>query len=249
MEGLSPQQQVAISRRILAAHGCESTVGGHVSLRAQDDPSHFYFSPFQYFADTLPRDVARLDADLGVVEGTMLTAPAAQFHRSIYRARPDVGSVIHIHSYWVAVFSTTRRTVATYNMEGVLLHDDQVFYEDDGVGPLVDGDTMARLLGDRSIILIKNHGAVIAGSTIAEATVKALTLERCAKIQIDAEAIRGVEVSEAVVQKAKPSFYKYFIPQMWEVNVERLRRTVPEIFEEPGGAPAPARDLAGVGGG
>lgn len=233
MDDLSPQQQVAISRRILAAHGCESTVGGHVSLRSDVDLSQFYMSPFQYFADTLPSDVSLVDDDLQIVEGSMETAPAAQFHRSIYRARPDVGSVIHIHSYWVAVFATTRRTVATYNMEGVLLHDDQVFYEDDGIGKLVDGDTMTALLGSKSIILIKNHGAIITGSTISEATVKALTLERCAQIQIDAEAINGTVVSEAVVQKAKPSFYKYFIPQMWQVNIERLRRSAPELFETP----------------
>jgi L-fuculose-phosphate aldolase len=179
----------------------------------------------------------------------MLTAPAAQFHRSIYRARPDVGSVVHIHSYWTAVFSTSSRTVGTYNMDAVLLHDDQVFHEDDGIRPLVDGETMAAELGDRNIILIKNHGAVIAGSTIAEATVKALTLERCAQIQIDAEAIGGTPVAEAVVQKARPSFYKYFIPQMWQVNLERLRRSTPEIFDW---TPAPAgadRDLAGVTGG
>jgi L-fuculose-phosphate aldolase len=228
---------VAVARRILASHGCESTVGGHVSLRSESDPACFYFSPFQYFADTLPGDVALLDDELNVVEGTMLTAPAAQFHRSIYRARPDVRSVIHIHSYWVAVFSTTRRVVETYNMDGVLLDGEQVFYEDDGIRPLVDGDTMAELLGTRNIILIKNHGAVIAGTSIAESTVKALTLERCAKIQIDAEAIGGTPVADVVVQKAKPSFYKYFIPQMWDTNVERLRVSTPELFADSGQHP------------
>jgi L-fuculose-phosphate aldolase len=160
--------KVAAARRMLARAGCESMVAGHVSARA-DGEDAFYVTPFEYFDETLPDHVVKVGFDLECLEGEWEPSPAIQFHSAIYQERPDVRSVIHTHSKWVSVFATTRRTIGMYNVVSVLFHDDQVLYEDDGTRPAVDGKRMAVELGNKRVILMKNHGCVIASQSLDDA--------------------------------------------------------------------------------
>jgi L-fuculose-phosphate aldolase len=229
---LDPRFLVAASRRILANNGCESQVAGHVSLRA-DGEEAFWMTPFQYFDETLPADVGLVNFDLAVVEGTLDASPAVAFHAGIYQARSDVNSIIHIHSHYISVFSTLGRPVGMYNVESVLFHEDQALCEDDGTRPAVETARLVEALGqEKHVIIIKNHGAIVAGSNIGEATVKAATLERCARYHLEAEAAGGTEFPELYVVQGKPKYHQYYVPQMWEANLRRLRKSDPELFAD-----------------
>lgn len=221
--------KIAAARRILAREGCESQVAGHVSARAVGEDA-FWVSPFEYFDETLPDRVVKVGMDLELLEGDWEPSPAIRFHAGIYRARPDVGSVIHTHSHWVSVFATTRRTIGMYNVGSVLFHDDQALYEDDGTGPPVDPERMAATLGGKRVLLIKNHGAVIASQSLENATIEALMLERAARYHIEAERIGGTEFPEAEALRGRAAYHKHFLPQMWEANLRRLERSDPDLW-------------------
>ena len=222
--------RVAAARRILFRAGCDSLVAGHVSARAGDGDS-FWMSPFEYFDETTPDRIVRLGLDLELREGSWEPSPAAQFHATLYAVRPDVGSVIHTHSHWVSVFVTRRKLIGMYNVGSVLFHADQVFHEDDGSGPAVEGETLARKLGGRHVILIKNHGAVVVADTLEVATIKALMLEQAARYHLEAERCGGSEFPEAEVLRGRKAYEKHFLPQMWQANLRRLRRSDPDLFE------------------
>ncbi len=145
-------------------------------------------------------------------------------------SKPTLRSVIHTHSYWLSVFSTTEREIGMYNVGSVLFHEDQVLHADDGSGPPVDGATLVAKLGDRHVVLIKNHGAIVVGETLESCTIKALMLEKAARYHIDAERIGGSELPRAEVIRGREKYYKYFIPNMWEANLRRLRRSDPDLF-------------------
>ncbi len=222
--------RIAAARRILARNGCESRVAGHVSARA-DGEDAFWVSPFEYFDETLPDRVVKVSMDLEPLEGDWEPSPAIRFHAGIYRARPDVSSVIHTHSHYVSVFSTTRRTIGMYNVVSVLFHDDQALYEDDATHPVADPDLMAEALGPRRVLIMKNHGAVVASQSLEHATIEACMLEAAARFHIEAEAIGGTEFPEAEVVRGREKYHKYFLPQMWEANLRRLRRSDPDLWE------------------
>lgn len=224
--------RIAASRRILYRSGCDSMVAGHVSARAENAEDAFWISPFEYFDETTPNRVIKLGMDLELREGDWEASPAAQFHASIYQARPEVGSVIHTHSHYVSVFATTRRFIGMYNVGSVLFHEEQVYHEDDGSGPAVEGATLAgKLGGDKSVVLIKNHGAVIVDATLEDCTIKALMLEKAARYHIEAEAIGGSEFPVAEVVRGKAAYHKHFLPNMWQANLRRLERSDPDLFE------------------
>jgi L-fuculose-phosphate aldolase len=222
--------KIAASRRILARNNCESAVAGHVSARAEGEDA-FWVSPFEYFDETLPDRVVKSSFDLQLLEGDWEPSPAIKFHAGIYRARPDVNSVIHTHSHYVSVLATTHETIGMYNVASVLFFDDQALYEDDGTHPPVDPELMAAALGDKRVLLIKNHGAVIASQSLENATIEALVLEQSAHYHIEAKAIGGTEFPEVEARRGRDAYHKYFLPNMWEANVRRLRRSDPDLFE------------------
>lgn len=221
--------KIAASRRILAREGCESQVAGHVSARAPGEDA-FWVSPFEYFDETRPDRVVKVSMGLRLLEGDWEPSPAIKFHAGIYQARPDVNSVIHTHSHWVSVFATTRRTIGMYNVGSVLFFQDQALYEDDGTQPPVDPERMAAALGDKRVLLMKNHGAVIASQSLENATIEALVLERAARYHIEAEQIGGSEFPDAESARGRAAYHKYFLPQMWEANVRRLERSDPDLW-------------------
>jgi L-fuculose-phosphate aldolase len=229
MDQHDPRFLVAASRRILARGGCESAVAGHVSVRA-DGEDAFWVSPFEYFDETTPDRVVKADFGLNLLDGDWEPSPAIRFHAALYEGRPDVRSVIHTHSHWVSVFTTRDRPIGMYNVASVLFHDEQVLFADDGTRPPVEGDRLVDALGDRSVILVKNHGAIVVAESIQKATILALVLEQAARYHIEAEAIGGTEFPTAEVVRGKQKYLEHFVPQMWEANLRRLRTSDPELF-------------------
>ncbi len=222
--------KVAASRRMLYREGCDSTVGGHVSARDENNPNAFWISPFEYFDETTPDRVVKLDMDLNPLEGDWEPSPAAAFHAALYQGRPDIGSVIHTHSLYTSIFATTGREVGQYNVASVLFWDEQVLYADDGTKPPVYGPDLVKDLGDRSVILLKNHGAIIVGDTLENTTIKAMVLETACQYHIEAEKIGGTEFPETEVVRGKKAYHKYYLPNMWRANFRRLRKSDPDLF-------------------
>jgi L-fuculose-phosphate aldolase len=218
--------RIAAARRMLYRLGCDSNVGGHVSVRA-DTADAFWVTGFEYFDQTTPDRVAKLSFDVTVLEGELTFSPAVNFHARIYELRPDVNAIVHLHSHFVSVLSSTGRTVGMYNVGSVLFHDEQVTYFDDGHKAHV---SVADALGDKRVVLIKNHGAIVASQTLEHATIEAVMLEEAARYHLDCEAAGGTEIAHDEVVAGKAMYQKYFLPNMWDANFERLRTSDPDLF-------------------
>ncbi len=218
--------RIAAGRRMLYREGCDSNVSGHVSARASEGDG-FWVTGFEYFDETMPANIAKLDFDLHPVVGEHELSPAVNFHSLIYQRRPDVGAIVHLHSRYISVLSSTATTVGMYNVAAVLFHDEQVVYFDDGHKPHTD---VVDELGDRRVAIIKNHGAIVASDTIEHAVVEAITLELCARYHLECVAAGGTEILEDEVIGGKAMYRKYFLEQMWRANYRRMRRTDADLF-------------------
>ena len=225
--------RIAAARRMLYRQGCDSNVGGHVSARAAGGEDAFWVTGLEYLDQTVPDGVVKLGFDLGLREGEAIFSPAVNFHARIYELRPDVNGIVHLHSHYVSVLSSTGRTVGMYNVQAVLFHDDQATYFDDGHRAHTD---VADALGDKRVVLIKNHGAIVASQSMEDATVEAIALEESARYHLVCEAVGGTEIAEAEVFGGKAMYRKHFLPTMWEANLARLRRSDPDLFDALGGA-------------
>lgn len=222
--------KIAAARRMLAREGCDSKIAGQVSAR-QPGTDNFWVNGFEYFDETLPDTLFQVDQRLELVEGEGHPTPALGFHAAFYAARPDVNAIVHLHSHWLSVFATTRRLIGMYNVVSVLFYDDQALYEDDGTRPAVEGPRMVAALGDKRVLLIKNHGAVVASQSLEAATIEAMALEQAARYHIEAEMVGGTEFPPAESLRGRVGYQRHYIPEMWQANMRRLRISDPDLFE------------------
>lgn len=221
--------KVALSRRMLARNGCDSNVGGHVSARAPGEDA-FWITPLQYFDQTIPEDCVKVGFDMEQRDGTRKAPNAGSFHAAIYQARPDVASVIHLHSPWITIAGTMGKPLGIYSHESSFFFQDQAMYEEDGVRPPVYGPALAEALGSKRVILIKNHGSITASESLERCTVESIALEKAAHYHVEAARVGGKEMGVAETIIIKKNYIKHFVPLMWEANVERLRRSDPDLF-------------------
>jgi ribulose-5-phosphate 4-epimerase/fuculose-1-phosphate aldolase len=89
---------------------------------------------------------------------------------------------------------------------------------------------VAETLGDGRVVLMRNHGALIASQSLPDAVVEAVTLERCARIHLLARAASGREIVPAEVAAGRRNFRPHYLRQMWEANVARVLAAEPELI-------------------
>jgi L-fuculose-phosphate aldolase len=230
--------KIAAARRILYREGCDSGVAGHVSMRAPGEDA-FWVTPFGYFDETLPSHVIKVDFNLNLLEGSWRPSPAIEFHEAIYEARPDVNSVVHTHSKWVIVLSTTHKKLGMYDAASVFFHDDHAVYKGGGAA----GKDLVPALGKNRALILVNHGSINVSDSLENATIEAIVLEKSAKYQVHAMQIGGQEIPLAEVLRGREAYFKYgYRTEMWNANMRRLRKSDPELFEA-AGIPADAVDM------
>ncbi len=181
-----------------------------------------------------PDHIHEADFELNVLSGDVAINPTLHIHTRIYRARPDVICIAHTHSKHVAALSAIGANLQPVTQSGARLYEDCVFFdEDDGValgkGP---GEAMAHALGDKSAMVLKNHGLLTVGRSIPEAVILANTMEDEAEIQLMAMAAGTLDLpSDAGARRTKEYLRNdHKIMRGWAFWLRRLARERPEIL-------------------
>jgi L-fuculose-phosphate aldolase len=115
-------------------------------------------------------------------------------HREIYRARPDVGGVVHTHPQASVAVSLHPERWAVGCQDAVPFWNRIAFHEPAGlVASPEAGRRLADALGEGRAVLLRGHGLVTVGADVEEATVRAVQLERALRVQLAAQALGTVE--------------------------------------------------------
>lgn len=181
--------------RILEENGQADLTRGHVSVRVPEMPDLFLMKPHSM-------GFGEMDLDNIVVcnlEGTKVGGGGRRhsevfIHSEIYKARPEVQSVIHAHPVHAVALSATGKPLLPISQPAVTFYDG-VPYFNDTIALIRTpelGAAVARALGPHKAVLMRNHGVAVAGSTLEEATMFALTLDNACQIQLLAMAAGGV---------------------------------------------------------
>ena len=217
--------------------GQPSGMGSHLTARLPGAETFFFHIHNFGFGEVTPEHIHEADFELNVLTGTDPAAvnPTLHIHTRIYLARPDIACIVHTHAKHVAALSAIGANLRPVTQGGGRLHDDCVFFdEDDGVALGKEpGTAMARALGSRSAMVLKNHGLLATGRTIPEAIVLVDTMEREAEIQLlamvagklDLPSIEGRERSKKYLRLDK------MIGRAWAYQLRRLARERPDVLK------------------
>ncbi len=154
------REQVAWSCRILAMGGHGDYTLGHVSARAAGG-EHILMKPNGLgLEEVAPGDVLALDLEGAKLSGAGPIHLEYVLHTEIYKARPDVGAVVHTHPPYATAFGATDATLELLNHDAVLFREGLAYFDDTAeliVRP-EQGAAVAAALGDRRVLVMRGHG-------------------------------------------------------------------------------------------
>jgi L-fuculose-phosphate aldolase len=219
--------QVAWACRILASQGYEDLTLGHVSVLTEEGAMYIKRKGVA-LSEVTPDDVlvVPVEADLADAPGNMHLE--AVLHTEVYKRRPDVRCVIHGHPLFATAFGATDAKLETLTHDAVLFTDRISTYE--GVPDLITGDEqgkeVAEALGDGTVILLRNHGVLVAERDAPWAVLTAVLLEKAAQLQSVASTYGSLRpIPEELVESIHARKYQSGFPdEYWSAWIRALRR-------------------------
>ena len=187
------------ANRILAAHGILDGFG-HVSARSPDNPDHFFLARSLAPAQVTAKDILEFNLNGEPVTPTTQRLYVERFiHAGAYRARRDVGAVIHSHSPEILAFSITRAQLRAAIHDAAFLGTGVPVFDADSDGAngsllirnMAQANALAAALGENAVVLIRGHGDVIVGRDVSEVVTHAIYVDKNAKVQKEAALLGG----------------------------------------------------------
>ncbi|MCZ6623202.1 MAG: class II aldolase/adducin family protein [Deltaproteobacteria bacterium] len=222
------KEKVAYSCNILAIEGHWDQILGHVSARIPGEQA-FLMKPHSFgFEEIRPYHLIVCNLEGEKIRGDYERHSEVFIHSEIYKARPDVNSVVHSHPPYATAFGSLRRPLRPISHEGSIFHENLPLF--DYTTALIRtpdlGARVAESLKSFRGVLMKNHGSTVVGESVEVATLYAVFLEKAARIQLSAMA--AGEPTWSSDADAKLKFAQIYHPQrltaMWDYFVRRAKR-------------------------
>jgi ribulose-5-phosphate 4-epimerase/fuculose-1-phosphate aldolase len=215
-------EDLVAANRILYAKNIVDGLG-HISVRHDKDPGLFVLAAEKAPGLVNKEDLAIYDLDSNAKTLTERRPYNERFiHGEIYKVRPDVHSVVHCHTPSLVTFCVCQTPLRPlYHMSGFLGRGVARFEICEGFGAtdmLVSspekGVALAKSLEDKQIVLMRGHGATMAGQSIKHAVYRAIYAALNASMQMDAmrlgeirflsdeEALKGMELNDRFVERS-----------------------------------------------
>lgn len=189
---------------ILDEEGQNSGIAGHLTARLSNTERLLGHRYGLAFDEVRVGDILDADFDLQTSSDDRVS-PSLAFHVSIYRARNDVGAIVHTHGRHALALGAAGAEFCPVYQSALMLWDRVRAYDRyDGIVESADvGARMAEALGDGRVLALRNHGIVAIGATVREAVCAAVVYEENCAIQLTALAagdlvsLEGPEVEQA----------------------------------------------------
>jgi L-fuculose-phosphate aldolase len=242
MEGSAAQAEAKLREdllhayHILDADGQASGIAGHLTARL---PGSDRFWSHQWgfgFDEVRAEGLIEADFDLNTTRGEGRVNPTLHIHTRIYMARPDVNCIVHTHGKSGVALGCAGMTLEPITQTGAIFADDiALFDEFHGIVLGTDeGDAIAAALGAKRGLLLKNHGALVVGTNVAEACIGMTVLEWAADVQLRAAAAGKLVhlAPEAAAQSKRFLLAPANLGLRWDFLKRKVARSRPFLGEQ-----------------
>jgi len=230
---------LAACYRLVARFGWEDLVFTHITARVPGTPDQFLINPYGVFFDEITASsLVKIDQQGQKLEDSPFPVNPAGFviHSAIHAARHDAKCVLHTHTLNGVAVSTQRAGLLPISQHSISVLASLGYH--DFEGPALRDDEKPRLvadLGDKTSLILRNHGLLTVGETAAEAFVSMYYLEASCAIQIRAQSGGGelIPVPKDVLEDSYARLHKAQSPGggrgalVWPGLLRRLDRLDP----------------------
>lgn len=182
---------LAAAHRLAVWHDLTEGIYNHLTVAVPGRPTQFYLPPFGlHWSEVRASGLLTIEHDGRIVEGQgILQRSAYCIHAPIHAADARHAAIFHTHMPYASalVRLEDQRLQPLGQTEALLL--DQIAYDDDYDGlarETAEGERLARILGDKTILFMGNHGVLVTGRSVAEAYDRLYSLERYARVHLHA---------------------------------------------------------------
>ena len=197
---------LAAAYRLVADYGWDDLVFTHISARVPGPEHHFLINPYgMMFAEITASSLVKVDLDGKIVsESPYFINPAGfTIHSAVHAAREDALCVMHLHTEYGIAVSAQKNGLLPISQQSLFPLASLAYHDYEGLA--LNEEEKPRLvqdLGDKKNLILRNHGLLTVGQTVAEAFLYMYILERACKIQILAQAGRTelVTVPKPVIE-------------------------------------------------
>jgi ribulose-5-phosphate 4-epimerase/fuculose-1-phosphate aldolase len=183
----SRKTDLAYAYRILAHLKLDDHTYTHLSIRTQD-PNFFYIYPFGYrFEEVTANSLLTVSQSGEVVEGqeSHLNQTGYVIHGSLYRDRPDIEAIFHIHTPSIVAVSALADGLLPLSQWALHFYGRVGYHDYDSLtlDASSQGSQIARDLNGNFVLLMRHHGALTCGRTLQEALFYTYHLEKACQTQ------------------------------------------------------------------
>jgi ribulose-5-phosphate 4-epimerase/fuculose-1-phosphate aldolase len=190
---------LAACYRLVAAYGWSDLVFTHISAKlphsVSGDQHQFLINPYGLMFDEITASsLVKVDMECNKLHESPFPVNPAGFviHSAVHEARPEAGCVLHTHTRAGVAVSAQKGGILPISQQSTFVLGSLAYHDYEGVA--IRDDERARLkadLGRANFLVLRNHGLLTVGPTIADAFLSMYTFENTCRIQIDAQAGGG----------------------------------------------------------
>ena len=228
---------LAAAYRLIALFGWDDLVFTHLSLRVPNEPGHFLINPYGWFFEEITASsLVKVDHSGRPLQDRPVAINPAGFviHSTVHAARPQVHCVMHTHTPHGIAVSAQAGGLRPLSQQAGFVLSSLAYHDYEGVA-LRDAERprLAADLGQARFLILRNHGLLSCGRSVAEAFQAMYTMEAACRIQVLAQSGGGPlhEVPEAVLAQmpaqAREVSHGLGADLIWPGLRRRLDRTLP----------------------
>jgi len=186
---------LAACYRLTALHGWDDLVFTHISARVPGPGHHFLINPYgMTFDEITASSLVKIDLDGRKVEPSPHEVNPAGFtiHSTIHAAREDAICVMHLHTHDGVAVSAQRDGVLPISQQSMVVLSSLAYHDYEGIA-LVDDERprLVRDLADRDYLMLRNHGLLTVGDSVATAFLNMYMFQSVCAIQLRAQSGGG----------------------------------------------------------
>jgi ribulose-5-phosphate 4-epimerase/fuculose-1-phosphate aldolase len=199
---------LAACYRLVARFGWDDLIFTHISVRVPGPEHHFLINPYGLtFDEVTASNLVKVDLDgRKLIDGPHDVNPAGfTIHSAIHAAREDAQCVLHVHSVNGVAVSAQAQGLRPLSQHSIFVVSSLAYHDYEGVAVIDDEKPrLVRDLGDKTFLMLRNHGLLTVGATVPEAFMAMYLFETACLIQVRAQAGGGplIEIPQPIVDGA-----------------------------------------------
>jgi ribulose-5-phosphate 4-epimerase/fuculose-1-phosphate aldolase len=180
--------ELAACYRIFDLLGWTEMIFNHITLRVPGPEPRFLINPFGlHYREVKASNLVLIDLEGNLLRESEWPVNRAGFviHSAIHGSHREAHCVMHTHTTNGVAVSCLKDGLSSHNFYGAMLHGRVAYHDLEGV--TVDTDERGRIvrdLGDKDVMILRNHGLLSWGRTLAEAYLRLWTLQRACDVQV-----------------------------------------------------------------